>query len=191
MSIPYTHPLRGRLWGKSKSEVYQVKCFFPEFSGTYILKVSHKNIWGEEEEEIRFQNLVGKAPDFARRYFVQFNCAFNIDDFIFTFWVSTLNTSIGNTFELNKEQNFKQTESGLEFTAAKLIELYEATKSPANRVSLKEVFENILAYRLDPIEGKIWRFVREELKIGYQSPSFIWNNKRFSNPYYYALNADK
>jgi len=176
--------------GKSQSEVYQIKCFFPEFSGLYILKISPENSWGEDSEETRYQNFRSMYSKFTTQNFVPHVSTFKIDNHWFTFWRSTFDVSISTTHQLNQEPNIEKTKSALKLTANVLLDFFNESKVSANKCTFFDICKNILDYRLDLVNGNIWSFVRDHLKIDYQSASFGWNKRRLSNPYYYALKAN-
>ncbi|TMV04215.1 hypothetical protein FGK63_18175 [Ruegeria sediminis] len=175
--------LHHKLSGKSGAEVYAADIHCDDFSGQAILKFDRAPDpeWDEMSEAERHETAFEAAPEFAKSHLPRILKTGAQGDRI-----AILSSIAGRGLEYAKPwaecSHDTQVEAARLLSTGLLNDWNAECGLSAGLVSVMDLLDSWLGYRLDPKKGRLVDFVQEECGIPVDESSFIFEGRWYPNP---------
>ncbi len=179
--------LHRRLSGKSGAAVYAVDITSRGFSGQAILKLDEQRdpAWSEEEESERHRQAMESEPEYAAQHLpsIVHTCQHEGR-------IAILSTIAGGGLEYARPWArcpYVQALNCVDRLSRELLEDWnEGYQFADGMLQPAELLEGWLGYRLDPAQGRIHGFLKDECGLDPSSPAFIFEGHWYPNPLAFA-----
>jgi len=173
--------------GKSGALVYTADITTERFAGQAILKLdrSIQSIWNESHEAERHRRAVETAPDFAADHLPQLLHSLHKGKQIAS--LSTIAAGgleyVSAWFDCPHERQL----SVARRASGEMLDGWNRNYRIADGMQMPEtLLRKWLGYRIDPEEGRIFRFVTEKCGLSPEEPSFVFEGHWHPNPLAFA-----